>query len=520
MKKIIAMALVLMLVLSLSISAFAANDGKITINGVAVQETTEGSGVYELVAEYGAYKMFDLVSYDTSSSEQKYSYKVTEEWEDFLTGEGAAYYKLNENDYVEWVDEDTAARSAAAAKAALAYAESKGLTPIAPTVPDLTNPANITTNAEGEKVTSISFEDLELGYYLVESSMGALCGLTTTNPVVNMSAKNEPPTLEKQVQEDSLIQTGSSSWKESNDADIGDTIHYDTTIDVHAGAQAYVLHDKMTEGLTFDGIVSITRYISGTAASETAAEGTDYTLVTPGTCGCSFEVVFSDAFCDKLGTGDQIVVLYDAILNDKAVVGTGENTNETWLEFGENHFTTHESTTTKTFAFDLAKVDSQRTLLPGAEFELYKEAEGGTPIPLVEIVEDGKVVKYRRATQAEIVAGTTTTTIKVETGLVRLEGFDSDKYYLKETKTPGDGYNLLKDRVELTISGKNLDANVNAQSGKPEIGSGVQVVNKTGNILPNTGSIGTTLFITFGLIVALGTGVLLVTKKRMSMIRE
>ena len=121
MKKIIAMALVLMLVLSLSISAFAANDGKITINGVAVQETTEGSGVYELVAEYGAYKMFDLVSYDTSSSEQKYSYKVTEEWEDFLTGEGAAYYKLNENDYVEWVDEDTAARSAAAAKAALAY---------------------------------------------------------------------------------------------------------------------------------------------------------------------------------------------------------------------------------------------------------------------------------------------------------------------------------------------------------------------------------------------------------------
>ena len=46
------------------------------------------------------------------------------------------------------------------------------------------------------------------------------------------------------------------------------------------------------------------------------------------------------------------------------------------------------------------------------------------------------------------------------------------------------------------------------------------MVNKTGTMLPETGGIGTVLFIAFGTLVVLGTGVLLVTKKRMSMIEE
>ena len=31
---------------------------------------------------------------------------------------------------------------------------------------------------------------LELGYYLIDSTMGALCGLTTTNPDASINAKN------------------------------------------------------------------------------------------------------------------------------------------------------------------------------------------------------------------------------------------------------------------------------------------------------------------------------------------
>ena len=44
----------------------------------------------------------------------------------------------------------------------------------------------------------------------------------------------------------------------------------------------------------------------------------------------------------------------------------------------------------------------------------------------------------------------------------------------------------------------------------------LDVVNKKGSSLPETGGIGTTIFYVVGVILMLGAGVLLVTKKRMS----
>mgnify|MGYP003306756043 CR=1 FL=1 len=87
---------------------------------------------------------------------------------------------------------------------------------------------------------------------------------------------------------------------------------------------------------------------------------------------------------------------------------------------------------------------------------------------------------------------------------------------LEETVAPA-GYNKLTSRQMLTIANANLDAIFDG--GTYSKGSGVQVVNKTGSMLPETGAEGTVLFITFGTIVVLGTGVLLVTKKRMGMIQ-
>ena len=76
----------------------------------------------------------------------------------------------------------------------------------------------------------------------------------------------------------------------------------------------------------------------------------------------------------------------------------------------------------------------------------------------------------------------------------------------------------LSARQKFIISDGNLDATFN--DGVFSTGSGVHVVNKTGNMLPETGGMGTVLFITFGTLVVLATGVLLVTKKRMSMIED
>ena len=107
--------------------------------------------------------------------------------------------------------------------------------------------------------------------------------------------------------------------------------------------------------------------------------------------------------------------------------------------------------------------------------------------------------------------------IVVKDGKVRVEGFDNGTYYLEETVTP-DGYNQLAARQKFIIADGNLDAVFN--DGVYSTGSGVHVVNKSGTMLPETGGAGTAMLIGFGVVVALGTGILLVTKKRMGMIKD
>ena len=125
-------------------------------------------------------------------------------------------------------------------------------------------------------------------------------------------------------------------------------------------------------------------------------------------------------------------------------------------------------------------------------------------------MDDG--VTYRRARADE-----TGVAIVVKDGKVRVVGFDNGTYYLEETEAP-DGYNKLSARQKFIISDSNLDATFNGEI--YSTGSGVHVVNKTGSMLPETGGMGTVLFITFGTIVVLVAGILLVTKKRMSMIKD
>ena len=235
-----------------------------------------------------------------------------------------------------------------------------------------------------------------------------------------------------------------------------------------------------------------------------------YTVVTAGlTDGCTFEVRFTQEFCDHLKTNDKVIVYYEAMLNRNAIVAADGNPNEAALEYGEHNKTTADMTTTKTYGFDLVKTDSQNKLIDGAEFRIYDAATGGNEVKVV-LMDDG--VTYRRARADE-----EGVSIKVKDGQVRIVGFDNGTYYLEETKSP-EGYNQLTARQSFTIADGNLDAVFN--DGIFSTGSGVHVVNKTGSMLPETGGMGTTLFITIGAMMVMAAGCLLVTKKRMSMIED
>ena len=485
MKKLLAIIMVAVMLLTLSVAALADTpaNGSITINGVGSTTT------------YKIYKLLDLESYDKTSG--AYSYKVNDAWKGFFaTAEAQQYITIDDAGYVTWIageDDDTVA---AFAKAALAYA--KNASPEIKPVKSSENEGEFVITDEKGK-----FSGLELGYYLVDSTMGALCGLTTTNPDAAINAKNGAPTIDKQVEEDST-----SQWGDSNTADVGQIVKFRTTINVHAGAENYVLHDKMSAGLTFNGVTKIEHIIPGKETHTTP--DTKYDVVTEGLdAGCTFEVRFTQDFCDSLETNDKVIVYYEAMLNRNAIIANNGNPNETWLDYGENNSTTSDKTTTYTFGFDIVKTDSQNVLIDGAEFKVYDAENGGNEVAVV-LMDDG--VTYRRARANE-----TGISIVVKGGKVRVCGFDNGTYYLEETVAP-EGYNKLTGRQKFIISDKNLDSVFNGDIFST--GSGVHVVNKTGEMLPETGGLGTTLFVVLGGAAMLGCGVILFTKKRLSQIAE
>ena len=94
---------------------------------------------------------------------------------------------------------------------------------------------------EAEKATYTtqeSFTELELGYYLVSSTLGSLCALDTTNKEVAITEKNEKPTDSKQADP-----------VEGNEPKVGDDKYYTITINAKKGAKAYVAHDTMSASL-------------------------------------------------------------------------------------------------------------------------------------------------------------------------------------------------------------------------------------------------------------------------------
>ena len=494
MKKLISILLAIVMVLSLAVTAFAAGAGSITVNSVSPGTT------------YTIYRMMDLESYKTGAA---YAYTINDAWKAFFTdpGEGAAYIKV-EDGYVTWTAAEDENTKIEFAQKALAYAQAQ--TPSI-AVETFTIPANY----EG---TSYTFTNLDLGWYLVDTNAGALCGLTTTDPDASVNAKNGKPTVDKQVQEDL-----GGLWGDSNTADIGQIVNFMTDIHVAAGAQNYVLHDKMSNGLTFiqntegRGVTEVKLIRSGEDEKPLKLD-TDYTVNTECTDGCTFEVVFTETLVKSLKANDRIQVYYNAMLNRNAVIAAEGNANESWMEYGENHYTSHDKTTTYTYAIDIIKTDSSNKLLDGAEFLIYDAETNGNLIAVV-LMDDG--VTYRRARQDELEEQLNDSSklvkIVVKDGKVRIVGLDNGTYYLDEVKAP-DGYNKLGARQSFIIDGSNLDAVFNGDI--YSTGSGVHVVNKTGNMLPETGAAGTALFLAFGTFVMLATGVLLVTKKRMSMIQD
>lgn len=488
-KKIAAIMFAFMMVVSMSCNVKAdegtttTEKGTITINN-AVDEQT-----------YTIYKLLDLESYEPKKNEQgeeigNYSYKPNKDWNSFIStakdSEGINYFDVDENGYARWNVNET--KTAEFAQKALAYA----------TTNSIANKG--TTTAQNN---TASFNNLDLGYYLVDSSVGALCGLNTTNPTATIEEKNGVPSVEKKI-----VQNNTDV--ESNFANIGDTVYFKTTITAKSGAENYILHDTMDKAFTFnDDIVVQSNGVTIGSSNYTIyydKNNTEKTKLVGD--NCTFEIRFTKDYLDTLANDQNIVVTYSAILNGDANIGRGDH-NATHLTYGDNKNTVDVTTTTYTSQIKVLKYTGDTThVLAGAKFKLFKQEADGEALTFVK--KSGNEENYRLTVQGE---RGVTEIVTTSSGAFTMQGLKPGIYWLEETAAP-KGYNKLVKRikVEINTNGNLIIDGKDKENGLPI--NQVNVENKSGTVLPSTGGMGTTMIYLVGAVFVLGSGVVLATKRR------
>lgn len=481
------------MVCAMAIPAFAAEgathssssaDGQITIKNAVIGHT------------YKIYRILDLQYNDTAKS---FRYVKNDKWGAFVEGQTTYLSVDSKTGVVTWANSDNADNGTAIKALAIAagqYVKDQGT-------------AFAADDSKVAASSTVIFDNLPLGWYLVVSDLtsDAICSIDTTAKQVTIKEKNGVPTVTKEVE------YASGSWGQGNDGNVGDTVNFQTTINVTDGDPTnYVLHDQMSKGLTFKEN-SIAVKVNDTLI-------TNYTVEYTNTDKCTFEISFPNG---TLHTNDTVVVTYSATINNDAVVGTTGNENETWLKYGDNGETTHGKTKTYTWSFNIFKyfTDSNNDIqyLADVEFVLYRK-NADDKAEYAKFDSNNKLTGW---TEAENEA----TKLKTNaTSTVAVEGLDAGTYFLKEITTPG-GFNGLTSDVEVKITSScNIltgatyaveykMVNEEGFTDTDEQEKVVPIENKRGTTLPGTGGIGTTIFYVIGGGLMAAAAILLITKKRM-----
>lgn len=239
--------------------------------------------------DYKIYKILSLESYDEAA--KAYSYKKPGgKWDTFIDStEGQKFFESNDNGYVTLrTISDTEARKLAIY--AIGYAQKNNITPT----------KTATASVSKSDKATVVFKDLDLGYYVIESTSGTACNITTAAPTAEIKDKHDNPSVNKIITDGGKVNTAGTK----NSVNLGEMVSYEITINVKPGAKNYVLHDIMNDNLNFGMVGHVTGFRGD--VMNTLRGGEDYIvkptpLTNPGNPedGCTFELSFTDAFYKK-----------------------------------------------------------------------------------------------------------------------------------------------------------------------------------------------------------------------------
>ena len=361
----------------------------------------------------------------------------------------------------------------------------------------------VTTTASD---TSFTVDGLDYGYYYIDTTVGTLVTVTSTNPNGSVNDKNEVPPVNKKI-------TGATGVIDNAGkkaiAQVGTPVEYTGTVTKKKGAENYTFKDKMDDGLTFNDDVKV---YNADPAGKTEAQLAEITVATSnytvGAAGCTgdgaytFNVAFDNTYMAGLADDTVLYIVYSGTINNNALTIDAEK-NTAWLEYGDENspnstpkvevevYSAKITVTKKDGSTSGAGLAGAGFVLKNGNDKYYKKTAGSPDkIEWVDSIDDA----------TEFTSDSTGALDGEFTGLI------PGNYTLIE-KTVPNSYNKCDD-VSFTITNSDYTAANLEQS--------TIVVNEQGSILPSTGGIGTTIFYIVGAILVIGAGILLVTRRRMS----
>ena len=418
--------------------------------------------------------------------------------------------------------------------------------------------ADLTKNPVSTITNGAHYEAVP-GYYLIKDADKSITGddayttyLVKVVGAVTIQPKSAKPSVDKQVLDEiGDAEAGAANgWGESADHAINESFQFKliATIpddkDMDAYEHYYLnFEDVMGKGVTFEKIDSVTVKPKDSTVSEIVLNPGQYVTsnniqkVLNGPATWNISIIDLKQYLNDI-KGATITVIYSAHLNEEAEVtnasnteGTTNNQNKVALEYSNNPNATGDGTSKPsdtgkteydyvfvlTYESDNTKYKneiSKDNLLAGAGFRLYSDKNCNNEILLK---------KHTDGCYYPIATGEGVEMFSAENCQFNIKGLDAGTYYLKETSTP-EGFNTIDNmKIEINAIHKEkkedptkVAVTLTKKLNDKEYTGANEVINKSGSILPETGGIGTTIFYIVGVVLVLGAGVLLVTKKRMN----